>query len=116
MLQTLIKKHLFSRSSNIFVNTKLQNPTKNYSVLNVQSADHLIQTFTNNLRLSIIRNTKTAQDAQRRHQLNSTDTKLLGKTMATVSLMASFLNGEERIKAIFNGNGRISVQIQHNIL
>jgi len=71
--------------------------------------DRILKTFTKNLRIGLIRNTRCVQIAQDKHELHSQPiaTQLLGKTMAGVSLMASFLRGEERIKVSFEGSGLI---------
>jgi len=67
----------------------------------------IVESFTDNVRVSVIQNTKTAQTAKNRHKLLNKDATLLGKAMAGVSLLASLLEGDERIKATFSSSGPI---------
>jgi molecular chaperone Hsp33 len=56
-------------------------------------------------RLAAIKNTKAVQTAQHNHQLGYLATLLLGRAMSATSLLASFLNGEERVIIELMGNG-----------
>lgn len=67
----------------------------------------IVESFTNHVRVSVIQNTKTAQTAKNRHKISNKDATLLGKAMAGVSLLASLLEGDERIKATFSSTGPI---------
>lgn len=108
--------------------------------LNLQrQRDQIINTHSQNLRISIVNNTKAAQKAQDVHSLGKVEAQLLGvfvdtcvclvtkhwhvwllsilqfhlcqfifhiaaRTMAGVSLLASFLEGEERIGVEIRGD------------
>jgi len=56
-------------------------------------------------RLAAVRNSKTALSAQERHNLSPLASVLLGRAMASASLLAAFLKSEERIILDFSGNG-----------
>eukprot|EP01112_Ceratiomyxa_fruticulosa_P016494 TRINITY_DN4994_c0_g1_i3.p1 TRINITY_DN4994_c0_g1~~TRINITY_DN4994_c0_g1_i3.p1 ORF type:complete len:356 (+),score=81.18 TRINITY_DN4994_c0_g1_i3:1110-2177(+) len=59
--------------------------------------DQLIRAHTHNLQIALINNTRATKVAKEKHTLDNTGTKLLGECMSGVSLMASLLEGEERV-------------------
>jgi molecular chaperone Hsp33 len=61
-----------------------------------------------NIRIAAIKNTKTAQEAQRKHNLDFVSATLLARTLSGAVLTSSFLKGEERIIIQFQGDGPIS--------
>jgi molecular chaperone Hsp33 len=72
--------------------------------------DRVVRAITDDgmFRISVIRNTHVAQEAQRRHALEPVRALVLSRALAGASLLASFLKGEERVKLLFEGNGLIS--------
>lgn len=58
-------------------------------------------------RITCIKNTNSAKEAQRRHNLPYPAAFLLARALAGASMMASFLKGQERISLEFQGNGLI---------
>ena len=60
------------------------------------------------IRIAAIKNTKTAQDAQAKHNLDFVSASLLARALAGAVLTSSFLKGEERIILQFQGDGAIS--------
>ncbi len=56
-------------------------------------------------RISVVKNTRAAQTAQRRHHLAPVPAVMLAKALAASSLLASFLKGEERVILEAMGNG-----------
>lgn len=67
--------------------------------------DHILKTFTETVRISVINNTGSVADARRRHGLSDVATRLVGRAMAAASMLAGWQYGEERIILTFNGNG-----------
>jgi molecular chaperone Hsp33 len=67
--------------------------------------DHILKTFTETVRISVINNTGTVAEAKRRHKLSDVATKFVGRAMAAASMLAGWQYGEERIILTFNGNG-----------
>ncbi len=59
-------------------------------------------------RISVIKNTNTAREAQRRHYLPLVPAILLSKALASASLLAVFLKGEERIIIDVSSDGVVS--------
>ncbi len=55
-----------------------------------------------------IKNTVVAQTAQQRHGLEPVGARLLAQALASASLLASFLKGEERIVVEVHGDGPVS--------
>lgn len=60
------------------------------------------------IRIAAVKNTHSAQDAQRRHELDFVSATLLARALTGAVLTSSFLKGEERIIIQFQGNGPIS--------
>lgn len=71
--------------------------------------DQIVRFITENhhFRVSVVKNTRTAQIAQQRHGLGPLPAVMLAKALAASSLLASFLKGEERVVVEFMGNGPI---------
>lgn len=67
--------------------------------------DHILKTFTETVRISVINNTASVAEARRRHGLSDVATKMVGRAMAAASMLAGWQYGEERIILNFNGNG-----------
>ena len=67
--------------------------------------DHILKTFTDTVRISVINNTASVAEARRRHGLSDVSTKMVGRVMAAASMLAGWQYGEERIILNFNGNG-----------
>ena len=61
-----------------------------------------------NIRAVAVKNSKTAIEAQKRHNLNVVSASLLSRQLSAATLMAAFLKGEERIIIESEGNGPIS--------
>lgn len=59
-------------------------------------------------RVVAVKNSKTSREAVERHNLNNTAAFLLSRALATASMMASLLKGEERITLELKGGGPIS--------
>lgn len=59
--------------------------------------DALVRAWTPSVRVALTRNTLTAKNAMERHKMPIADALPLGKMMASASLMASILRGEERV-------------------
>lgn len=75
-----------------------------------KTRDRVVRVISNDglFRAVAIKNTDTAKEAQKRHQLDYVPAYLLARTLASASLMSAFLKGEERIQLEFSGNGPIS--------
>lgn len=56
-------------------------------------------------RVAILKNSNTAQEAKKRHNLDVMQAALLARHLSAASLMASFLKGEERIVVESSSNG-----------
>lgn len=75
--------------------------------------DHILKTFTETVRISVINNTTSVAEARRRHGLSDIATRMVGRAMAAASMLAGWQYGEERVILNFNGNGpmdQISVE------
>lgn len=60
------------------------------------------------IRAAVIKNTNTAIQAQKRHNLDFITAALLSRLMSGAGLMSAFLKGEERVILEMQGNGPIS--------
>lgn len=67
--------------------------------------DHILKTFTETVRISVINNTTSVAEARRRHGLSDIATRMVGRAMAAASMLAGWQYGEERINLNFTGNG-----------
>lgn len=67
--------------------------------------DHILKTFTETVRISVINNTTSVAEARRRHNLSDVATRLVGRTMAAAAMLAGWQYGEERIILTLQGNG-----------
>lgn len=60
------------------------------------------------IRIAAVKNSHSAQEAQRRHNLDFVSASLLARSLSGAVLTSSFLKGEERIIIQFQGNGPIA--------
>lgn len=72
--------------------------------------DRVVRAITKDgmFRAAVIHNTKTVQTAQERHHLEPLRSLVLAKALTGVTLMASFLKGEERVVLSLEGDGMVS--------
>lgn len=72
-------------------------------------SDGVVKQFSFHLRVRVVCNTQCAVEAQRRHGLDNEPVaaQLLGKALSGVTLVASLLKGEERVKAHLQGSGTL---------
>lgn len=61
------------------------------------------------IRAALIKNTNSAIEAQKRHNLDFVTAALLARLMSGAGLISSFLKGEERVIIEMQGNGPISM-------
>ncbi len=72
-----------------------------------QNRDRVVRALTEDtaLRIAVVQNTRTVQTAQQRHGLSPLAAVFLGRALSGASLLASFLEGEERVSVEAMGNG-----------
>jgi redox-regulated HSP33 family molecular chaperone len=76
----------------------------------LQTRDRVVKVLSENkkFRITILKNTKAAQEAQRRHQLDVLPAFMTSRAMAAASMYAAFLKSEERVIIDVDGDGPIS--------
>jgi len=74
-----------------------------------ESRDRVTRAMSKNglFRAAVVHNTVCARTAQERHKLDPMRALLLGRALSGATLMASFLNGEERVVIVAEGDGLI---------
>ncbi|MDR0926393.1 MAG: Hsp33 family molecular chaperone HslO [Ignavibacteria bacterium] len=72
--------------------------------------DRYIRVISRNgfFRAVAVKNTVTAQQAQKSHNLNEINAYYLAKTLTAAAMVSAFLKGEERVVVDVTGNGAIS--------
>ena len=76
----------------------------------IKNRDRVIRVLSKNghFRAVAIKNTSSAIAAQEKHNLNSISAYILAKVLSSVTMLASFLKGEERVSIEFNSDGYIN--------